>query len=63
MNLDHMEGLWKEISVQPPGRILVVTLQAALKAYGEERLVKDKGAGYVVGLVPSARKIKMGAGK
>ena len=39
VNTDQLGGLWREISSQPPGRILEVALQAALKACGEEGIV------------------------
>ena len=40
-----------------------MALQASLKAYGEERLVKDKEAGHIVGSDISARKRNRGTGK
>ena len=63
MNLDHLGGLWKEISTQPPGRILELALQAELKAYGEEGLARENECGQSVGAVTSTRKINRIMGK
>ena len=60
---DQLGGLWREISSQPPGRILEVALQAALKACGEEGIVRKKELGQSVGAVTLTRKIRRGRGK
>ena len=49
--------------LQPTGEILEVTLRDALKDYGEERLVKCKDSGRLVGYVPYTSKINRGNGQ
>ena len=63
INPDQMEVLWKEISAQPPGIILEVALQAAIKAYGDKELTRKMGLVQSAGVVTPTSKIKRGTVK
>ena len=58
-----MGSLWKDIITQPTGRTFEVGLWAALKAYREEGVARDKDMGQLVGFFTSTRKRNRVTGK
>ena len=63
VNPYQLGGLWKDISDPPPGIILEVALRAALKACGEEGVMREKELVQSVQSVTPARKRKGVTGK